>query len=347
METLWFGIVCFMFTTYVVLDGFDFGAGILHLFVAKTDEERRTVLAAIGPLWDGNEVWLLAGGGVLFFSFPRAYAASFSGFYLPLMMVLWLLVGRGLSIEFRNLETSPLWRSAWDGGFFVSSALMAIVLGAAFGNVVRGVPLEADGFFSGPLFTNFLPSRYSGVLDWYTVVLGVFALVVLAMHGANFLRMKTEGRVRERASALGMRLWPVSVALGLVMTGCTYLVQPKLFEITAARPLVWPLIVLDLLALVAMPFAHRKASDTAPFATSTVLIASSLATAAMVIYPTMLRSTIDPAYDLTVSNAAAGSLNLRAGLWFWLIAIVLAAFYVAYLFRTFRGKVKPAESYGH
>ena len=148
METIWFGIVAVMVAVYVVLDGFDFGAGVLHLFVAKTDEERRSVLSAIGPFWDGNEVWLLAGGGALFFAFPSAYAAGFSGFYLPLTMVLWLLMIRGLSIEFRNKEESPLWRSFWDGGLFLSSALMAIVLGAALGNVLRGVPLDATGYFS-------------------------------------------------------------------------------------------------------------------------------------------------------------------------------------------------------
>src|SRR5947209_3824924 len=140
METLWYAILAGMLTVYVVLDGFDFGAGILHLFVARTDEERRTVLAAIGPVWDGNEVWLIASGGMLVYAFPRAYAGGFSGFYLPLMMALWLLILRGLSIEFRSLEPIPLWRSFWDGVFFFSSTLMAIVLGAALGNVIRGVP---------------------------------------------------------------------------------------------------------------------------------------------------------------------------------------------------------------
>src|SRR5438874_52908 len=151
MELVWFTIVSLMLTTYVVLDGFDFGAGILHLLVARTDDERRTVLAAIGPVWDGNEVWLIASGGVLFFSFPRAYAAGFSGFYMPLVMVLWLLILRGLSIEFRSKEANPLWRSFWDGTFWFSSSLMAIVLGAALGNVIRGVPLDQNGYFSAPL----------------------------------------------------------------------------------------------------------------------------------------------------------------------------------------------------
>src|SRR5205823_12906150 len=171
-EPIWFGIVALMLTVYVVLDGFDFGGGILHLFVAKPGRERRTVLAAIGPVWDGNEVWLVAAGGVLFYAFPRAYAAGFSGFYLPLMIVLWLLILRGVSIEFRSREPNPLWRSFWAGTFALASSLMAIVLGAALGNIVRGVPVDASGYFVGPLFTNFRPGAHPGVLDWYTVLLG-------------------------------------------------------------------------------------------------------------------------------------------------------------------------------
>src|SRR5713101_534770 len=197
METIWFILVALMLTVYVVLDGFDFGAGILHLLVAKSDDERRMVLGAIGPVWDGNEVWLIASGGVLFYAFPRAYSAGFSGFYLPLMMVLWLLIMRGLSIEFRSREPNVLWRSFWDGTFTLSSVLLAIVLGAALGNIVRGVPVGAGGFFVGPLFTDFRPGRHPGVLDWYTVLLGLFALSVLAGHGALYLVWKTAGAVRE------------------------------------------------------------------------------------------------------------------------------------------------------
>src|SRR5258708_4955815 len=172
MATVWFIILSLMLATYVILDGFDFGAGILHLFVAKTDEERRTVLAAIGPVWDGNEVWLVASGGILVYTFPRVYAAGFSGFYLPLMMVLWLLILRGLSIEFRSHHENSLWRSFWDGTLFFASTLMAIILGAALGNVIRGVPVNGEGYFSIPLFTDFLPGTHPGVLDWYTALVG-------------------------------------------------------------------------------------------------------------------------------------------------------------------------------
>lgn len=347
METVWYVIVSLMFATYVALDGFDFGAGILHLFVAKNDEERRTVFAAIGPLWDGNEVWLLAGGGILFFSFPRAYSAGFSGFYLPLTMVLWLLILRGVSIEFRNMEKSPLWRSAWDGVFALSSAAMAIVLGAALGNVIRGVPLNAEGYFSGPLFTNLMPGRNPGVLDWYTVLLGVFALLVLAMHGALFLRMKTEGEIRERSSVIAGRLWWAVVGVGILMTAATQFIQPALFQAMMGRPLAWGLIAVNFAAVVGIPFLLRRDSEGGPFLASCALIVSSLATAAAGLFPTILRSTWGPANDLTVTSASAGGVGLTAGLGFWLVAIGLAVVYFTYLFRSFRGKVNLGEGYGH
>src|SRR5579883_1458373 len=154
MYALWYALLAFMLTVYVILDGFDFGAGILHLFIAKSDRERRTVLAAFVPVWDGNEVWLVAFGGTLVFAFPRAYATAFSGFYLPLMMVLWLLVLRGVAIEFRSLEENPLWRSFWDAVFALASAVLALVLGVALGNVLRGVPIDRAGWFQAPLFAS-------------------------------------------------------------------------------------------------------------------------------------------------------------------------------------------------
>src|SRR4051812_42491768 len=169
-----------MLAVYAVLDGFDFGAGALHRLVARTDEERRTVLAAIGPFWDGNEVWLVAAGGVLFMAFPRFYSAAFSGFYMALMIVLWLLIFRGVSIEFRSHAEGPLGREFWDTVFAVSSSLLALVLGATLGNLVRGVPVDGNGEFAMPLFTDLLPGRRPGVFDGYTTLAGLFSLLVLA-----------------------------------------------------------------------------------------------------------------------------------------------------------------------
>ena len=199
MSTLWFMIVAVMVAAYVLLDGFDIGAGAVHLFIAKNDAERRMVLRAIGPVWDGNEVWLLAGGGTLYFAFPLLYASAFSGFYLPLMIVLWLLILRGVSLELRNHIDVGVWRSLLDGVFGVSSALLTIFFGAALANVLRGVPLQADGYFFLPLWTNWQPGVHPGILDWYTVIGGLVALVALTMHGALWLTIKTSSELGRRA----------------------------------------------------------------------------------------------------------------------------------------------------
>src|SRR5271165_3626504 len=199
MATLWFMIVAVMVTAYVLLDGFDLGAGAVHLFIAKSDVERSAILRAIGPVWEPNEVWLLAAGGTLYFAFPLLYASSFSGFYLPLIMVLWLLMLRGIGIEFRSQLHDSLWTTAFDVIFSVASVLLAIFFGAALGNVVRGVPLNADGYFFEPLWTNWRVDEQNGILDWYTVICGVVALVTLVIHGSLYLATKTEGELNLRA----------------------------------------------------------------------------------------------------------------------------------------------------
>src|SRR5258707_1734229 len=200
MGTIWFWLVAIMITTYVLLDGFDLGAGAIHLFVAKTDDERRQVLATIGPVWDGNEVWLIAASGTLYFAFPALYASAFSGFYLPLMIVLWRLILRGASIEFRNHIKIAISDPLWDFLFCVSSLLLAVFFGAALGNVVRGVPLDSSGYFFEPLWTNFRLGDETGILDWYTILVGVLALLALVMHGALWVQMKTTGPVNQRSA---------------------------------------------------------------------------------------------------------------------------------------------------
>src|SRR5258708_18846016 len=193
MGSIWFCLVALMIALYVVLDGFDLGAGAIHLLVAKTDEERRQVLASIGPVWDGNEVWLLAAGGTLYFAFPALYASAFSGFYLPLMIVLWLLILRGVSIEFRNHIKSAVWSPLWDFLFCTSSLLLTVFFGAALANVVRGVPLDASGYFFEPLWTNFLVGEDTGILDWYTIVVYVLAMLALVLHASLWARLNTSG----------------------------------------------------------------------------------------------------------------------------------------------------------
>src|SRR5579871_5945001 len=184
MGFIWFWIVAIMLVAYVVLDGFDLGVGILHPFLARTEQERQLMLRSIGPVWDGNEVWLLAGGGTLYFAFPALYASSFSGFYLALMIVLWLLILRGISIEIRNHIDSRLWKPFWDIVFGAASAILALVFGVALGNVVRGVPIDSSGYFFIPLWTNFLPGNDVGIVDTYTLLVGLTAFTTLAVHGS-------------------------------------------------------------------------------------------------------------------------------------------------------------------
>src|SRR5438093_10977391 len=218
METLWFIIVAVLLTAYFVLDCFDLGAGVIYPFIARTSDERRLVLRSIGPVWDGNEVWLLAAGGTLYFAFPALYASGFSGFYLPLMMVLWLLILRGISIEFRSHIEVPVWMQFWDAVVSLSSLLLAVFYGAALGNVVRGVPLDEKGYFFEALWTNFRLGPNTGILDWYTVLVGIAAFFALTLHGATWVAMKTEGPVAERSRAIGRRVWWAVAGLTLMIT---------------------------------------------------------------------------------------------------------------------------------
>src|SRR5947209_4358400 len=239
METVWYCLIAAMIAVYVLLDGFDLGAGIVHLVVAKSDAERRQALRTIGPVWDGNEVWLLAAGGTLYFAFPAPYASSFSGFYPPLMIVLWLLILRGISIEFRNHIESLVWHPLWDVVFAGSSALLAIFFGAALGNVVRGVPLDSAGDFFLPLWTDFSPfpaaGHEAGILDWYTILIAAAALLTLTVHGALWLALKNQGDLEARARALASRLWWPVLAAIVAITLVSFRIQPHLRESFSAR----------------------------------------------------------------------------------------------------------------
>ncbi len=335
METLWFCLVAVMITAYVVLDGFDLGVGIVYMFVAHNDRERRTVLKSIGPFWDGNEVWLLAAGGTLYFAFPVLYASSFSGFYLPLMMVLWLLILRGLSLEMRSHVDVDLWKQFADAVFSVSSGLLAVFFGAALGNVIRGVPLNAEGYFFLPLWTNFAPGRDAGILDWYTVPIGLAAFATLMFHGALWVAYKTEDEVQARARALADRLrWIVALAVTLVL-GLSAIVQPR-----AARG-VWMLP----LAAVAIGIAGWATRDRTRFLASCGFIAAMLVGAVLGVYPYVLPSNGDPQFGLTIYNASAAPYGLSIGLRWFIPGIVLAAGYFFYVYRHFAGKVRAEDGY--
>ena len=348
METMWFVLVAFMLTAYAILDGFDIGAGAIHLWAARTDGERRMVLRAIGPVWDGNEVWLLAAGGTLYFAFPPLYASSFSGFYLPLMMVLWLLMLRAIGIELRSHIDHAMWRSFYDFIFSGASLLLAIFFGAAIGNVVRGVPLNSEGYFFEPLWTNFRVQAEAGILDWYTVLIGVLALVTLTTHGAHYVALKTAGDINQRAKRIAAAgAWLLVVLTGLSLAA-TLWIRPQVLDNFKSH--LWGLLIPGLVAasLVAMPLFRRRGRERAAFLASSTYIAGMLGGAAFALYPTLLPASTDPALSLTVHNSKAGDYGLAVGVVWWTLGMALALSYFIYLYRSFRGNVAlDDEGYGH
>ncbi|HQR36797.1 MAG TPA: cytochrome d ubiquinol oxidase subunit II [Blastocatellia bacterium] len=339
METLWFVLVAFMLTAYVVLDGFDLGAGAIHYVVGRTSQERRSVLRAIGPVWDGNEVWLLAAGGALYFAFPVVYSSSFSGFYLPLMMVLWLIMLRGLGVELRAHIDNDLWRTAWDVVFSGASVLLAIFLGAALGNVVRGVPLDASGYFFEPLWTTFRPEANAGILDWYTVLAGVVALVTLATHGANYVAVKTDGAVNERCRHIAKFGAMTLVVLTAASLAATVFVRPTILDNFRAHAwgAVFPLAAV--VSLGAMILFRIRVNDVNAFVASAGYIISMLGGAAFALFPVLLPASTSAEYDLTIHNSATGPYAMSVGIVWWTIGMTLAACYFVFLYRSFRGKV--------
>ena len=342
MVELWFGIVAVMLTLYVVLDGFDLGAAALHLFVARTDAERRQVLAAIGPFWDGNEVWLLAAGGALFVAFPGVLAAGLSGFYFAIFLVLWCLLLRGISIEFRSHVSDPLWRAFWDTTLALASTLLIVFFGAALGNLIRGLPLDGHGWFGLALFTSFSTRPPVGILDWYTVLTGVFALAILLFHGALFLVWRTDGEVQARSRRLA-GLWGfTALAMWPFVTLLTMGVHPGLRVGFGSHPLAWLAFVLAWLGLLAVWIGARRGRPGLALLGSSSFIAGLLGATAASMFPIMLRAVPDPRLSITAYAAANDPAGLRAALGWWSFGFPLAIAYFIVVVRIHRGKTAAA-----
>ncbi len=335
MNVVWFWVLTAMLTTYAVLDGFDLGVGAMHLWIARDQKERRIAVNAIGPVWNGNEVWLIAAGGMMVVSFPRLYAAAFSGFYLALMVVLWLLILRGVSIEFRGQIDDPLWRSLWDTGFWSGSLLLALLLGVALGNVLRGLPIGPEGYFQG---------TFALLLNPYALLTGVLSLVVLGWHGSNYLRLKTEGALLERARSWSARLWWTTALLIVAVTLATFSVRSSIAGNFRAHPLAFAFPVLVAVALVWGFTCRAGKNDRGAFRSSTLVIIGLMGSAASSVYPNLLASTLDAAYSLTIYNAASSPLALRASLIANLFGMAGVIVYSRYVHKTFQGKVRVDES---
>jgi cytochrome d ubiquinol oxidase subunit II len=340
VETIWFIFVGFLLTAYVILDGFDLGAGAIYLSAAREDRERRAILQAIGPVWDGNEVALVASGGALLLAFPLLYASSLSGFYLPMFIVLWLLVLRGVAIEMRGTIENPLWHTFWDGTFFFGSGLLPFFFGVAFANVMRGVPLGEDGYFFAPLWTDFDPlSSSPGILDWYTILIGLLALATLVAHGANFIAVKTEGALHDRCRSISTAAWIVTVLLTLISTPVTFYLLPQRFENFAGMPWGWVFPTIALGGLFGMGHFSLKGRDWPAFICSGTFIMGMIASTAFSLYPNVLPA-VDPSNSLTIQNASTTAHGLTVGLIWWLIGMGLGAIYFFLTYGLFRGKVR-------
>jgi cytochrome d ubiquinol oxidase subunit II len=330
MIALWFCLLVFMLGGYVVLGGTDLGVGMLYLFVTRNQEERAQVIAAIRPVWKPNEVWLIAAGGTMFLAFPTALAASFSGFYLALTIVVWLMAFRGLGLELRYHTADALWRQFWDVALTLSSLLLALFLGTALGNVVRGVPLNDKGVFFEPLWTDFRVGQETGIVDWYTILAGITAVVALAHHGALWLNARTDGPVRERANRLAAPLGVMVILLLGLLDLASFAARLEFRDALNAR--LWGLSfpALTIAGLVAALVLRRRGRPEPAYLASCVSLLAALATAAVGIFPNILPAR-DPNHALPIYDATVSRDGLAAALWWWIPGILLVTVYFAFI----------------
>ncbi|MBN8550791.1 MAG: cytochrome d ubiquinol oxidase subunit II [Deltaproteobacteria bacterium] len=349
MIELWYAALVFMIATYVVLDGRNFGIGMLHLLVARTRQERRQVIAAIGPLWTWHEVWLVAFGGVLLVAFPRLYAVAFSGYYLALFLILWCLVFRGIALEVGGHIDDAMWQAFWDVVFSISNILLAVVFGVALGNVLRGVPVDQNGNFPLSFFTTFSVRGSVGLLDWYTLAMSLVCCVFLVAHGATYLTLKTEGPVHDRAERVMRLAWKCLPFLFVAISAATWAVRPHLHLKLSEQPLQWVALVVAFCGAFQLYRSLQSRDERGAFAGSCAVLGALLVSGGAAIFPVVLYSTIAPEYSLTIYNCAADERGLQMAARWWPIALVLTCAYFLFISRYYRGKVKAsdaADAYG-
>lgn len=350
MELFWYVILMLMLAVYVVLDGYDFGAGIIHLFFAKTEKDKKAITSAIGPFWDANEVWLIASGGILFFAFPTLYASSFSGFYLPLIIILWLLIFRAIGLELRGQLHNEMWQTIWDKAFGISSLLLALFFGVALGNVVRGVNLgmvtngvstvEAHYFFL-PLWNSTLSPQAEqlGIIDWFTLLLGVVGVVALTIHGANWIIFKTNSSLNPRLKKVVRNLSFVLLALVIISLSIWHIIAPNPFQNFIENPLLWIFPAITGVGLIGLFKVPSYKKDGMGFLFSSLFLLGGLVSTVASIFPKLLPSTNKVNPSLTVYNVAADEYGLSVGIYWFFIALVLVIAYLIIQYRVFKGKM--------
>lgn len=327
---VWFGILGVLLAGYAVLDGFDLGVGIVHL-AAKDDLERRILMNSIGPLWDGNEVWLVTFGGALFATFPEAYATAFSGFYLPFMLLLCALIFRAVSMEFRSKQDWAWWRRMWDAAFFAASTLATFLFGVAVGNSIQGIPVGADKEYAGTLFDLLRP---------YPILVGTLAVALFAMHGAIYLYLKTEGDLQQRITNWIWRAFGMFMTLYVLTTIVTLVRLPHVVRNFETLPAAWLAVLLNVLAVANIPRAIYRGKPFYAFVSSSSTIIALIFLFGMALFPNMIVSSLNPDYNLTIYNAASSQKTLRIALLIAVIGFPLVLTYTCIIYWVFRGKVE-------
>jgi len=357
MELFWYIIIALVLAIFFVLDGYNFGTGIIHLFFTKEEKDKKVVAKAAGLFWDFNEVWLVAGGGMLFMAFPTFYASVFSGFYLPLIMVLWLIVFRAIGLELRSQFNNKMWSTIWDTSFGVSSLLLALFFGIALGNVVRGVNLgsvesgvsmhEAHYFFLPLWDSSFSPlSEHPGVIDWFTLIIGIIAVVTLAIHGATWIRLKTNASINKKLKNVIFNLNIALLVLTIFSLIVWQIVNPNSLNNFIEKPylLIFPIIYFT--GLFGLFFIKKIKKDSHSFALSTLLIIGGITSSLASLFPVILPSTNTVNKSLTIYNTAASNYGLSVAFNWAIIGVILLLIYIIIQQRILKGKIDHMD-YGH
>jgi cytochrome d ubiquinol oxidase subunit II len=330
LNSIWFILIGVLFTGYAMLDGFDLGIGALHLFTKK-DEERRIMLNAIGPVWDGNEVWLVVGGGALFAAFPNVYATVFSGFYLAFVLLLVALIFRAVAIEFRSKQPMRWWRQMWDTGFSAGSVLSSMLIGAAMGNIAWGIPLDEHGDFTGTFFD---------LLGPYPLLLGVTTVALFMMHGAIYGLLKTDGELHDRLRSWINNTIIFFIVCYAVTTMATLLYVPHMAARVRANPWLFSIAIVNMLAIANIPREIHHGRDHRAFLSSCVAMIALMGLFGLEMYPNLVLSNPVPAHSLNIQNSASSQKTLGVMLTIAVIGVPAVLAYTVSIYWIFRGKVK-------
>jgi len=357
MEILWYILIAIVLSMFFILDGYDFGAGIIHLFFAKTESDRKVIAKSAGLFWDSNEVWLIAGGGLLFMAFPTFYASVFSGFYLPLIIVLWLIVFRAIGLELRSQFNYQMWKDIWDKSFGVSSLLLALFFGIALGNIVRGVNLggvdgttstyEAHYFFLPLWNSSFSPINQSpGVIDWFTIIIGLISVVTLAIHGANWVILRTNSSINEQLKSIIFRLNIALAVLTVISLSVWQMINPNSLVNFFEKPLLLVFPAIYLTGLVGLFFIQKLKKEFAGFVFSSLVIVGGITSSLASMFPVILPSTNSVNESLTIYNTSAENYGLSVAVVWGVIGIVLLIGYFLIQHKLIKGKIDDMD-YGH